>query len=194
MEEQKDVPVFKGAVIYGVIVGLASVVIGLILYFIDMSLESWSGIFNTIVLVLLVLGSLVMFRKEYGKGYASYGRLVLVSIIIGIVASLFSAAYNYTMYSVDEGYLQDTKYYAVEQMDKRMEKQDVKFQERFSDEQYEMASERMDQARKKAIQRIENQTPAKIALGNIFGMVFMSVIVGLIGAIFIRKQPKPQEL
>jgi len=191
MEEQSKVPVFKASLIYGIIVGLASIVIGLILYFIDMSLEPWAGYFSTIVFVLLIVGSLVMFRKEYGKGFAKFGQLVLVSFLVGLFASILSAGYTYVIYQTDEGYLQDTKYLAIERMDKQLEKRDLKLQQRLSDEQYAAVEERMDEARKIGIDRIKKQTPMKFAISGLFGSVFMAVIVGLIAAIFIKKDPEP---
>lgn len=190
MDEQANVPVFKASVIYGVIVGLASIVVSLILYFIGQSLEPWAGYFSTAVFVLLVVGALIMFRKEYGKGYAKYGQLVLVSFVVGLVAAILSSAFTFVLYTTDEGYLQDTKYVAIEQMDKQFAKRDLKFQEKFSDEQYEAVDKRMKEARKKAVDRIKDQTPLRLALSGVFGAVFMSVIVGLIAAIFIKRKPE----
>ncbi len=190
MDEQANVPVFKASAIYGVIVGLASIVLSLILYFIGQSLEPWAGYLSTIVLVLLIIGSLIMFKREYGKGYAKYGQLVLVSFIVGLVAALLTSAFTFVLYTTDEGYLQDTKYVTLEKVDKQFEKQDLKFQERFSDEQYEAVESRLAEQRKKAIDRVKNQTPMKLAFSGIIAMVFMSVIIGLIAAIFIKRKPE----
>lgn len=191
MEEQANVPVFKGALIYGLIVGAISIVIALIFYFIGQSLETWAGIVSMVIFLLLIIGSLIMFKKEYGNGYATYGQLVFVSFIVGLVAAILSSLFTFGLYSMDEGYLQDTKYAAVERIDKQMDKMSARYQERFSDEQYEMVEERMKEQRKKSIDKIEERSALRLAMSGLFGIVILSVIIGLIAAIFIRKKPDP---
>jgi membrane-bound ClpP family serine protease len=193
MEEQTKVPVFKGALIYGIIVGAVSIVVALILYFIGQSLETWAGIASTAIFLLLIIGSLIMFKKEYGNGFATYGQLVLVSFIVGLVAAILSSLFTLTLYTMDEAYLQDTKYAAIDRIDKQLDKMSARYQERFSDEQYEMVEERMKEQRKKGIDKIEEQSPLRLAMSGVFGMVIVSVIIGLIAAIFIRKKPDPTQ-
>lgn len=191
MEEQKKVPVFKASLIYGAIVGLASIVFGLILYFIGQSLETWAMIASTVLFVGLIVVSLIMYKKEYGQGFASFGRLVLVSFLVGLVASILSALFSFALFEMDEGYLQDTKYFAIEKMDKQMEKADARYQEKFSDDQYEIFEREMKKQRKKQVNKIENRSSFALAFGGMFSMVFLAVITGLIAGIFIKKEPKP---
>ena len=190
MEEEKKVPVFKASLIYGAIVGLASIVLALIFYFIGQSLETWSMIVSIIIFIGLIIGSLMMYRKEYGGGFASFGRLVLVSFIVGLVASVLSAAFNYALYEMDEGYLQDTKYSAIEKMDKQMEKMDARYQEKMSDDQYDLFEREMKKQRKKQVKKIEERSAFALSFGGIIGMVFIAVITGLIAGIFIKKDPE----
>src|SRR6056297_575471 len=159
MEEQTNVPVFKGALTYGAIVGAVSIVIALIFYFIGQSLETWAAIASMVIFFLLIIGALIMFKKEYGKGYATYGQLVLVSFIVGLVAAIMSSLFTFALYKIDEGYLQDTRYAAIERVDKQIDKMSARYQERFSDEQYEMVEQRMKEQRKKGIDKIEEQSP-----------------------------------
>jgi cytochrome bd-type quinol oxidase subunit 2 len=194
MEEQAKVPVFKATLIYGIIVGLVTIVWALILYFIDQSLKTWAMIASPIIFVGMIVLALIMFRKEYGKGYARFGQLVLVSFLVGLFASILSAGYNFAIYEFDEGYLQDTKYYAIEQMDKQFEKMDARYQERLSDDQYDRVEEQMSQQRKKQVKRIQERSTMSLALSGIFGTVFMAVIIGLIAGIFIKKEPEPTQV
>lgn len=193
MEEQTNVPVFKGSLIYGVIVGAVSIIIALIFYFIGQSLETWAAIASMVIFFALIIGALIFFKKEYGKGYATYGQLVLVSFIVGLVAAILSSLFTFTLYSIDKAYLQDTKYSAIERIDKQIDKMSARYQERFSDEQYEMVEQRMKEQRKKGIDKIEERTPLRLAMSGIFGTVILSVIIGLIAAIFIRKNPDPTQ-
>ena len=193
MEKQEKVPVFKASLIYGAIVGLASIVFGLILYFIGQSLETWAMIASTVLFVGLIVVSLVMFKKEYGKGFASFGRLVLVSFLVGIVASILSAGFSFALFEMDEGYLQDTKYFAIEKMDKQMEKMDARYQEKLPDDQYDRVEKEMKKQRKKQVQKIEKRSAFALSFGSVFSMVFLSVIAGLIAGIFIKKDPVPTD-
>jgi len=193
MEEQTNVPVFKGSLIYGVIVGAVSIIIALIFYFIGQSLETWAAIASMVIFFLLIIGSLILFKREYGKGYATYGQLVLVSFIVGLVASILSSLFTFALYTMDEGYLQDTKYAAIERIDKQMDKMSARYQERFSDEQYEAVEQRMKEQRKKSIDKLEERSPLRLAMSGLFGTVIISVIIGLIAAIFIRKNPDPTQ-
>lgn len=190
MEEQKKVPVFKASLIYGAIVGLASIVFGLILYFIGQSLETWAMIASTALFVVLIVVSLIMYKKEYGQGFAKFGRLVLVSFLVGLVASILSSLFTFALYEMDEGYLQDTKYFAIEKMDAQMEKADAKYQERLSDDQYDIFEKRMKSQRKKQVNKIEKRSPFVLAFSGVFSMVFLAVITGLIAGIFIKKKPE----
>jgi len=104
MEDQEKVPVFKASLVYGAIVGLASIVLGLILYFLEQSLETWAMIASTALFVVLIVVSLVMFKKEYGKGFARFGRLVLVSFLVGLFASILSALFSFALFEMDKGY------------------------------------------------------------------------------------------
>ena len=116
MEEQVKVPVFKASLIYGAIVGLAVIVLSLILYFIDQSLETWAMIASSIIFVGLLVGALILVRNEYGKGLITYGQVVLVGFLISLFASILSAGYTYAIYTMDESYFQDTKYAVIDKM------------------------------------------------------------------------------
>jgi Zn-dependent protease with chaperone function len=191
MDEQTKIPVFKGALIYGLIVGLATIVFGLLLYFMDQSLETWAMIASPIIFLILIVGSLIMFKKEYGNGYAPYGKLVLVSLIVGIVASILTAIYSFAIYEMDDAYLQDTKYFAIEKIDEQFDKTDARLQERMSDSEYDTIESRLRQQRKRQINKIKDRTPASFALGGIFNTIFMAVLIGLIAGIFIKKKFVP---
>jgi Ca2+/Na+ antiporter len=193
MEDQEKVPVFKASLVYGAIVGLASIVFGLILYFVEQSLETWAMIASTALFVVLIVFSLVMFKKEYGKGFARFGRLVLVSFLVGLFASILSALFSFALFEMDKGYLQDTKYFAIEKMDKQFEKMDARYQEKLPDDQYDRFEAQMKKQRKKQVQKIEKRSSFALAFGGVFSMVFMAVITGLIAGIFIKKEPSPSE-
>jgi hypothetical protein len=190
MENQEKVPVFKASMIYGAIVGIASIVVALIFYFIGQSLETWASITSLVIFLGLIVASLVMFKREYGKGYASYGRLVLVSFLVGLASSILSAGFTFALFEMDEGYFQDTKYATIEKMDEQFEKMDLKYQEKLPDEQYDAVEKQLKKQRKKQVDKINNRSAFSFAAGGVFNAVFMSVLIGLIAAIFIKKKPE----
>ena len=190
MEEQAKVPVWKPALIYGAIVGLATIVVSLIFYFMDSSFTTWAGIVGGVISYGLILVTLFLYRSEYAKEVLKYGRVVGMSVLIGVFSSLLISIYTFAIYSSDEGYLQDSKYYAIEKMDERMAKSDAKYQERFSDDQYAMVEDQMEEAREKAADRIMGLTPVKMALQSFFGFIFPAVLLGLVAGIFLRRKPQ----
>ncbi|HKK61061.1 MAG TPA: DUF4199 domain-containing protein [Bacteroidales bacterium] len=189
MEENGKVPVFKASLIYGAIVGIISGLIALILYFINQSLETWSMIASPLIFVILIVGALIMFRKEYGNGYAKFKQLVLVSFLVGIIAGIISSTFTIVLFEIDESYLQDTKYFAIERMDQQMEKMDARYQERFSPDQYDRIADQMDAQREKQTEKIMGRSSVSFAYTGIINLAFMALITGLIAGLFIKKNP-----
>ncbi len=195
MENQEKVPVMKPALVYGAIVGLATIVVSLLLYFIDQSFEKWALILGSVVSYGLILLTLVLYRSEYAREVLSYGRVVGMSLMIGLVAGLLTSIYTFSVYSADESYLQDTKYYAIEKMDERLAKTDAKYQEKLSDDQYESFENTMEASRKKAMERIMKSSPVKFAVQSFTSFIFASLLIGLVGGIFLRRKIRePQQI
>lgn len=188
MDEQTKTPVLKPALIYGAIVGLASVVINLIFYFIGQSFEKWAMILSSIVSIGLLVLTLILYRAEYAKTVLSYGSVVLIALLIGFFSSVLTGAYTYAIYSIDDGYLQDMKYYALDKVDERMDKMDAKYQEKLSDDQYEAFESKMDAGRKKAVKKIKDGKPITYARQTIVSSVFLALLIGLIAGIFLRRK------
>lgn len=191
MENESSAPVLKPALKYGAIVGLASIVFGLILYFLDQSFEKWAMVAGIIVSFGLIIVTLFMYRSEYASKILTYGRVVGMAVLIGLFSSILSGIYTFTIYTADEGYLQDVKYFSMEKVDERMDKTEAKYMDKLSDDQLDAFETRMDAARDKAMAKIKKSTPFTYARQGIVGSVFMSLILGLILGIFLKKNPEP---
>lgn len=189
MEESEKAPVFKASLVYGAVIGVIIGLISLVLYFIDQSQKDWVMVVTTVIFIFLVVGALIMFRKDYGQGYAKFGHLVMVSFIVGIVSGFISSTFTFALYEMDEVFLQDTKDYAIEQMDERMEKMDIRYQEKLSSDQYDRVEQQMKVQRKRVENKLEDRSSAAFAYSGLFGTVLMSVVIGLIAGIFIKKEP-----
>lgn len=193
MEEQAKVPVFKGSLIYGVIVGIATIVVSLVLYFINQSLTDWAMIFMPILSVGLLVGALILFKKEYGKGFISFGRVIAAGTLISLFTAILSSGYTYAIYTMDDSYFQDTKYWTIDKVVERMDKMTAKYEKRMSDEQFEEIESVMKKQKKVAIKKTKERSVGYFAFSGIISSVILGVIISLIAGIFIKKEPKPIE-
>lgn len=189
MEENGKVPVLKASLIYGAIVGLVIGVISVILYFIGQSLEDWARYLTLALILVLNIGSLVMFKKEYGKGYATFGQLLAVAMIVGITSSIITSTFSFLLFQIDESYLQDIKYEAVEEIDKRMEKQDLKFQERYSADQYDAVADRLESQHEKMVDKTMARSAFATSYLGVINSIFFSFFIGLIAGLILKKKP-----
>ncbi|MFC2090232.1 DUF4199 domain-containing protein [Bacteroidota bacterium] len=194
MEEQVKIPVFKGSLIYGLIVGLAMVVVNLVLYFLDLSLKSGVLIAVPILSVVLLVGALVLLRSEYGKGFIKYGQVVLASLLISIFSGILISGYNYAIFTVDESYFQDTKYFSLDKINEQYDKMEAKYEERYSEEQFDAIKSRMDQQKKKQIRKTKERSAGRTAFAGIINSIIGGLVIGLLAGIFIKRKPKPVEL
>ncbi len=193
MEEQAKIPLFKGSLIYGLIVGLAMIVINLVFYFLDLSFKSWALIFLAILSVVLLVGALILFRSEYGKGFIKYGQVVLAGLLISIISGILVSGYNYVIFTFDESYFQDAKYYALDKMNEQFDKTQAKYEDRLSDDQLDTFQNRLDQQRKKLTRKVKERSVGSTSFLGIFNSIIGGLVIGLLAGIFLKKKPKPGE-
>ncbi len=94
--ENKSASSFKTAINYGLIAAVLMILYGLILFLLDVGMESMKsfGYLNyLIVIVLMVLGIRAM--KISLGGFISYGKAFTVSFLIILIAFLVSSIYSY---------------------------------------------------------------------------------------------------
>jgi hypothetical protein len=108
MEEKVKAPFWKPALTYGVILGLVSVFISLIFYFIGMATVNWTNWVTMLVMLVLLVYLMIQYRNVHLGGYASFGQIfVMVLVSAGIVATIISAVYTYLLYTVIDPALLD---------------------------------------------------------------------------------------
>ena len=171
MEEQVKAPFWKQALIYGVILGLVSVFIQLILYFIGMVTESWTSWVAMLVMLVLLVYLMIQYRNVHLGGYASFGQIfVMVLVSAGIISTIISVLYTYLLYTVIDPALLDQLRIVAEER--------ILNNPRIPESMYD-----------DAIERAEKYTtlPNMIKMALIFGPV-MNAFAGLIIAAFIKKE------
>jgi len=172
MEEKAKPPFLKPALIYGAILGVAGVLVGLILYFMDLTTATWAMWIGPVVTIAVMVYCLVAYRNEYLGGFASYGQILKMAIVIGIISSVIGAIYAYLLYGVLDPDLIDKLRIAAEER--------IMNNPRIPESYYDQA-----------IERLEKSLNLKKMVQNalIWGTV-INAILGLIISAFVKKAEK----
>jgi hypothetical protein len=171
MEEKVKAPFWKPALMYGAILGLVSVFISLVFYFIGMATVNWTSYVNILVGLVLLVYLMIQYRNVHLGGYASFGQIfIMVLVSAGIFATIISAVYTYFLYSVIDPGLVDQVRIAAEEK--------IMSNSRIPESMYDDIMDRMEK-------RMNVTYMIKMAL--IFGPI-MNAIIGLIVAAFIKKE------
>ncbi|MEN8157430.1 MAG: DUF4199 domain-containing protein [Bacteroidota bacterium] len=173
MEEKVKAPFWKPALTYGAIVGFVSILFGVILYIMNLSTKGWASWGSILVSLAVLIYCLVAYRKEYLGGFASYGQIVLMAVMIGVVSSVIATIYTYILYGVIDPDLADKlRLVAEEKM---------------------INNPRLPESmHEEMIERLEKNFELKrmLIMGMILGPV-LSAIVGLIAGAFIKREENP---
>ena len=173
MEETAKTPFLKPALIYGAIVGFVGILLSVILYFLNLTTESWVQWVSLVVTLAVMVYCLVAYRKEYLGGYASFGQIYLMALVIGIISTILGALFAYLLYAVIDPELIDKV--------------------RLMAEERIMSNSRIPEGTQADIlERMEGRfTPARIVRSSLIWGTVVYAILGLILAAFIKKS-KPE--
>ena len=172
MEEKVKAPFLKPALIYGAIYGVAGVLLGLILYFMDLTNKTWV-MWPTLAISIVVMAyCLLAYRNEYLGGFASYGQILKMALVIGIISAVIGAIYAYLLYGVLDPDLIDKSRIAAEER--------IMNNPRIPESYYDQAMERIDKMMN--VKRM-------VRMALIWGAV-MNAILGLIISAFVKKEQK----
>ena len=118
MEEKVKAPFWKPALMYGAILGLVSVFISLVFYFIGMATVNWTNYVIMLVSLVLLVYLMIQYRNVHLGGYASFGQIFLMVLVsAGIFATIISAVYTYLLYTViDPGLVDQMRIVAEEKI------------------------------------------------------------------------------
>jgi len=173
MEQSAKAPFWKPALIYGAILGFVSILLGVIFYFLNLSTQSWVGWVSILISIAVMAYCLVAYRKEYLGGYASFGQIFVMALVIGIIASILSTIYTFVLYNyIDPDLIEKIRLMAEER---------VMNNPRIPESMYEDILDRME----------GRFTPARMTRMALTWGVVGNAIIGLILAAFIKKnQPE----
>lgn len=169
MEEQKP-SLWKNALNWGVILGIALIIYSLLMWFLDLSLEKWVSWIS----YLIMIGGIILGTKSYRdnnlNGAITYGQALGFGVLMLLFASFVSAIYSYIFFAfIDPEFVNKMLQMVEEQLLERG----------MPDEQIEMAIEMQRKFMK----------PVIMALMTIPTYTFVGLIISLITSIFLKKQP-----
>jgi ABC-type Fe3+-siderophore transport system permease subunit len=170
---EKKASILKPALIYGAIVGFVGILLSVIFYVMDMTTVSWTQYVSMLIGIVVLAYCLVAYRKEYLGGFASYGQIFLMALLIGVVSTIISTAYSYILFNVIDAELLDKLRLAAEEK--------VMNNPRIPDSMMDEMIERVG----------KNFEPRRMLISGIVMGIVGNAILGLIMAAFIKKEETP---
>ena len=169
MEEKAKAPFLKPALIYGAILGFVGILLSVILYLLNKQFEGWAGLVSFVITIAILVYCLRAYRDEYLGGYASYGKLLQMTLAIALVSTLLSTLYTVVLINIiDPGYIEKLKQFQIEKIS-----QNPRFEPHL-----DMIMDRLES-------RFSN---TKLILQALIGGIVVSFIIGLIASAFIKKE------
>ena len=169
MEEKTKAPFWKPALIYGAIVGFVGILIGVIFYVMDLMTASWTQWLSLLISVVILVYCLSMYKKDYLGGYASYGQIWKMTMVIGVIASIIGVIYSYILMGVIDPELIDKL--------KLVQEQKILNNPRIPEGMIDQTLERLDKS-----MELGRMTIMQLIAGPI-----MYAIIGLVVAAFLKK-------
>ncbi|HOP04761.1 MAG TPA: DUF4199 domain-containing protein [Tenuifilaceae bacterium] len=168
--EEKSISSTKPAMTYGLILGLALIIMHVLQYVMDVYKPPfWVSLLNYAIIVAVIVYGTIRYRDDSLGGNISYGKALGFGVLISLFASIVYGLYFFLLTSViDKGYM-DGVYTMIEETYIEMG---------MSDDQIETA---MDMVKK-------FQNPVFMVLSSVFSFVMMGTVFSLITSIFLKKE------
>ena len=169
--ETPRLPIKKFAINNGLLLGLLSIVLGVIFYVLDMHLErNW---ISSVLSLALTTGVIIYAFKQYkgaNEGFMTLGQAIKLGLGIALIAGIIGVIFNYLLMNVIE----------PDMINQIMEKQQEAMIERnpnMTDQQLEAASEMTAKFMK----------PGMMAAFGLIGSLFFGFIISLITGLVMKR-------
>ncbi len=173
--ETKQASVKSVALSYGALLGIVSILLGVIAYVMNVHLERpwWLSVLSLAAMVLFIIYGIKSFKKE-NDGFLSLGEAIKVGLAIALVSGIIGVLYQYVFVSfIEPDY--------VNQMVEMTEQKMLEDNPGMPEEQREMA---ISMTRK-------FMSPGIMAAIGIIVSLFLGFIISLIGGL-VMKQNRPE--
>lgn len=101
--DPKSVSAWPVSLRFGVIGALIGIALSMVMYttgMMDPTQQNWGPFFISLAINFGILYFAVQQHKEELGGYISFGRIVLLGLLIGLIMGLISAVWNYIFFAV----------------------------------------------------------------------------------------------
>ncbi|MCD4747360.1 MAG: DUF4199 domain-containing protein [Bacteroidales bacterium] len=169
--ENKEISSGKITLNYGLIISVLVILLTLLLYVFDLSLNKYLDSLNYIILLLGIIWGIKTYRDKYLNGYITYGKSFSTGFIIGLYASIIFGIFSFIFYKFLGADI-------ILQILERSEEAAIERMPDISDEQLEIT---MSFTKKFT-------SPVMLAVSNFVLFTFFSAIFSLFVSIFIKKE------
>ena len=161
------------ALSYGVIVGAVLILYSLLLFLLGMHTNKYLGYVGYVFLIAGMVWGTLEYRKKYLGGFMSYGKAFMSCFMTGLYAGLILGVYMYVFAQfIHPGFIQEML--------------DLSRQAMY-ESNANMTEEQVEQALEISAKFM---SPVMMAVWAFVGYLFVSAIIGLIAAIFLKKEDK----
>ena len=171
--ETEQKPTNKIALNYGIILGVASVLLNVILYAMGMIYDQdWKiGSIGIIIMIVIIYMGIKKF-KEFNDGFLTIGQALKTGLGIALIGGIISVIYSYIfMNYIEPDFMANTMAKAQEEMIEKFPQ--------LSDEQIDAQVEMMNKF----------SSPLISAAFGLIGSLFIGFIVALISGLIQKKAP-----
>jgi len=169
MENQKSA--IKPSLSYGLLLGIALIVYSLIMYLLDIDLESKVQWISYLIIAGGLFWAMISFRDKLSGGFITYGKAFGVGFLTGLFAAILSAIFTYIYLTmIDPG--------MIEEILLNAENKILESDPNMSDEQLEQALSIAEKF----------TSPIIMTILGFLSSVFFATILSLIIAIFVKRE------
>lgn len=165
-------PSLKSTILqYGILLGIISVVFGLMIYFLDMhyTQEASIGVVSIVITIAVIALGQYNFRKE-NDGFLSFGEALKIGLGIALISGIIGVTYQMILVNVID----------PNTIDKMMEIT----QNKLIEDQPEISQEQLDQIID--MQR-KFSSPGMMAAFGLIGSLFIGFVISLISGLILKR-------
>lgn len=169
MENQKSA--FKPSLTYGLLLGIALIVYSLIMYLLDIDLESKIQWIAYLIIAGGLYWAMTSFKDKLSGGFITYGKAFGVGFWTGLFAAVVSGIFTYIYVTmIDPGMIEEILLNAEDKI--------LESNPNIGDEELEMALSYTEKF----------TSPVMIAILGFLSSAFFATILSLIIAIFVKRE------
>jgi hypothetical protein len=164
--------IWKSCLKYGIIMGLVSVVLSVLIYMLDLTFATWIIIPVIIVTIITLFLLQRSYRDTYENGYISYGKSLGAGMIIFLYSAIIVAVYTYLLYKViDPGLIDKTIAASTAKLEAKG-----------------LPEASIDAGMKMQAKMLK---PGIISITQVFNTLLTGLLMSLVSSIFIAKKGNP---